>query len=81
MHRGKRFTRITLPALESAKIELYRTWRASGIRKSQLAAGMGIPRSQVDRLFDLKHASRLNQIETAFRVLGKTLVVDVMDAA
>ena len=80
-HRGKHFTRITLPALESAKIELYRIWRASSIRKSQLAAGMGIPRSHVDRLFDLNHASRLNQIEAAFRVFGKTLVVDVKDAA
>ena len=79
VHRGKHFTRITLPALESAKIELYRIWRASSIRKSQLAAG--IPRSHVDRLFDLNHASRLNQIEAAFRVLGKTLVVDVKDAA
>ena len=47
VHRGRHFTRITLPALESAKIELYRTWRARGMRKSQLAAGMGIPRSHV----------------------------------
>jgi|SRR5687767_7006449 len=80
-NRGKHFMRITLPALESAKIQLYRTWRASGMRKSQLAAGIGIPRSHVDRLFDLNHASRLNRIEAACRVLGKTLVVDVKDAA
>lgn len=66
---------VALPALETARIELYRTFRASGMRKSQLAAGMGIPRAHVDRLLDLNHASRLNQIEAAFRVLGKKLVI------
>lgn len=32
---------------------------------------------QVDRLFDLRHASRLDQIEAAARVLGRQLEVRV----
>jgi antitoxin HicB len=32
---------------------------------------------QVDRLFDLRHASRLDQIEAAARALGKTVTVQV----
>jgi antitoxin HicB len=35
----------------------------------------------VDRLLDLRHASRLDQMEAAFRALGKQLSVDVRDAA
>lgn len=72
---------IALPALETAKVELYRIFRASGLKKAHMAARLGIPRTHVDRLFNLDHASRLNQIEAAFRVLGKTLVVKARDAA
>ena len=79
--RGRNIHPIVLPALETAKIELYRVFHASGMRKARLASGMGIPRAHVDRLFDLNHASRLNQIESAFRVLGKALVLETRDAA
>ena len=79
--RSRRLRPVSLPALESAKVELYRAWKKSAIRKSQLAAGMGIPRSHIDRLFNLNHRSRLDQIEAAFRVLGKRFVVSVEDAA
>ena len=79
--RGRNIHPVSLPALETAKIELYRTFRASSMKKARLASGMGIPRAHVDRLFDLNHASRLNQIESAFRVLGKALVLETRDAA
>lgn len=79
--RGRNHRTIVLPALDSAKIQLYEIFRTSGLRKAQLAARMGISRSHVDRLFDLNHGSRLSQIEAALRVLGKTLVVEAMDAA
>jgi hypothetical protein len=35
----------------------------------------------VDRLLDLRHVSKFDQLDTAFRVLGKKLVVEVKDAA
>ena len=79
--RGRGVHPITLSALEAAKVQLYRTFSASGLKKAQLAARMGIPRAHVDRLFNLNHASRLGQIEAAFRALGKTLVVEARDAA
>ena len=79
--RGHQVYPVALPALEAAKVQLYQVFRASGMKKSQLASGMGIPRAHIDRLFDLNHASRLNQIEAAFRVLGKSLVVEARDAA
>lgn len=80
-HRGRRTRWIRLPALESAKTELYRGFLAAGIRKSDLAKRLGIPKTNVDRLFDLRHRSRLDQIEAAFRALGKELSIEVRDAA
>lgn len=79
--RGRRFRMIKLPALHAAKVELYRQFMLSGMRKAALARQLGIPKSNVDRLFDLHYRSRLEQIEAAFRVLGKELTIAIRDAA
>ena len=66
---------VALPALTAAKLEAYRAMRAAGLNKTQLAERLGWQPSQVTRLFDGRHASRLDQIEAALRVLGRRLVV------
>jgi antitoxin HicB len=66
---------VHLPALTTAKLEAYRAMRAAGLNKRQLAARLGWRPSQVTRLFDGHHASRLDQIETALAALGRRLVV------
>lgn len=80
-HRGKNYRLISLPALQSAKAELYSMFRASGIKKAELARRIGIPKTNVERLFDLDHASRFDQIEAAFRAIGKKIEVRISDAA
>jgi antitoxin HicB len=60
-------------ALEGAKLGGYQAVTEQGIKKSELARRLGWHMPQVDRLFDLRHASRLDQIEAAARVLGKQL--------
>ena len=72
---------VTLPALSAAKVALYQAMRAQSVRKAELGRRLGLHMPQVDRLLDLRHASRLDQIETALRVLGKSLVIEVRDAA
>lgn len=72
---------VTLPALSAAKIGLYRAMREAGVAKAELARRVGWHLPQVDRILDLRHASRLDQVETALRALGKTLTVEVQDAA
>jgi antitoxin HicB len=72
---------VTLPALSAAKVALYQAMRAQGVRKAELGRRLGLHMPQIDRLLDLRHASRLDQIETALRVLGKSLIVEVRDAA
>ena|SRR5581483_2829166 len=79
--RGRRYRMIDLPVLQSMKTELYTAFRTSGMRKAELGRQLGIPKTTVDRLFDLRRHTRLEQIEAAFRVLNKRLRVAVEDAA
>jgi antitoxin HicB len=72
---------VTLPVLTEAKVRLYREMRSSGIRKAELARRLRCHMRQVDRLLDLHHASRLDQIESAFAALNKRIVIEVRDAA
>ena len=79
--RGKNYRMIELPAKVALKTELYIAFKASGIAKTVLAQKLGIPTTHVDRLFDFKNHTRLEQIEAAFHALGKWLTIDVRDAA
>ena len=64
-------------ALEGAKLGLYQAMTEQGVRKAELARRLGWHMPQVDRLFDLRHASRLDQIEAAARALGRRIEVRV----
>ena len=76
--RPKRGQRTVRPsALEGAKLGVYQAMTEQGIKKAELARRLGWHMPQVDRLFDLHHASRLDQIEAAARVLGRHLEVRV----
>jgi antitoxin HicB len=70
-----------LPALTAAKVLLYRAMREAGVGKADLARRLGWHGPQIDRLLDLNHASRLDQIEAALAALGKRLTVNLADAA
>ena len=78
--RGKNMRLVFLPALTEAKIRLYETMRQAGVRKADLARRMGLQKSQVDRLLDLRHRSRLDQIEGALAKLHKRIAIHVEDA-
>ena len=71
---------VMLPALSSAKIELYRAMRADGVGKAALAKRLGVALPQVDRLLDLKHGARLDAIERAFAALGRSMTIVVKAA-
>ena len=68
---------ITVPALIRAKLELYDAMRAAGIGKAALARRLDWHLPQVYRLFKTTYSSRVDQLEAAFNVLGKRLVVSV----
>lgn len=79
--RGRNRRLIRLSALHAMKVELYRAFLASGLRKSELARRLAIPKTVVDRLFDLSRRTRLDQLESAFAALGKNLDIQIHNAA
>ena len=74
--KAKRGQKTVSPsALECAKLGVYKAMTDQGMRKAELARRLGWHMPQVDRLFDLRHASKFGQLETAAAVLGKRLVL------
>lgn len=71
---------VIVPALTEAKLALYSTMRAQKIGKAELARRLNCHLPQVDRLLDLLHNSRLDQLEAAFRAVGKRLTIAVGEA-
>jgi antitoxin HicB len=67
----------SFPALTEAKLALYSAMRAERITKSELARRLNCHLPQVDRLLDLPHGSPLDQLEPAFRALGKQRSVEI----
>jgi antitoxin HicB len=75
--RPSRITKYsaTLPALMTSKVCLYEIMRSERIGKAELARRLRWHLPQVDRLLDVHHASRLDQMESAFDVLGRRMVL------
>jgi antitoxin HicB len=71
----------TLPLMTSLKASLYSAMRESGITRAELMRRLHWNRESVDRLFRLDHASRLDQIEAAFRALGRKVDIEVRELA
>lgn len=72
---------VALSPLVAAKVELYRTARQQGINKAELGRRLGWHGPQIDRLFDLRHKSKIEQIDLALRLMGKQLDLTVRDVA
>ncbi|MFL5259280.1 MAG: type II toxin-antitoxin system HicB family antitoxin [Hyphomicrobiales bacterium] len=72
---------VALSALTWAKLGLYRAMLETGTRKADLARRLGVHPPQIDRLLDLDHESRLDQIERAARAMGRELHIEVRPAA
>ena len=81
LHRGRKFRPVARPALQAAKVDLYVSFLESGLKKAEFARRIGIPKTHIERLFSLRHHSRLDQIESAFAALGKRLHVEARNAA
>jgi antitoxin HicB len=72
--------RVTLPVMTALKVELYKAALTDGVRKAEMARRLKLHGPQVDRLFNLRHASQLEQIEAAFHALGRTIEFGVRKA-
>jgi antitoxin HicB len=81
--RARRKHYVTLSPVSEAKIALHGLMLSRGARKADLVRLLGWKPTQVDRLLDLRHNSKVEQLQQAFHALGKELVMsfEVRDAA
>ena len=70
--------RVALPATLAAKVALHNLMLTKKVTRAALSRMLGVHRPQVDRLVDLRHGSRLEQLEAAYLALGHRLVVDIV---
>jgi antitoxin HicB len=72
---------VPLSALGMAKTGLYQAMREQGVGNAELARRLRWHLPQVGRVLDLRHASKMEQVEAALAALGLRLIVDVAKAA
>ena len=66
-----------LPTLTAVKVMLYQGMREQGIGKAELARRLGWHLPQVDRILDVRHNSRMDQVDAAMGAIGRHLHVKV----
>ena len=71
---------LPLPTQIELKVSLYREMRRQGVTKAELARRLECNQKQIDRLLDLRHASRLDQIDQAYTALGKRPTLRLLSA-
>ena len=64
-----------LPTLTAVKVMLYQGMMDQGIGKAELARRLGWHLPQVDRVLDVQHRSRLDQMDAALSAIGRQLYV------
>jgi antitoxin HicB len=79
IHYGGHIVHIALPVVVDAKVALYELMRSKDRKKADLAKALNRQPSEIDRLLNLRHRSRMDDIESAFRILGATLSININD--
>ena len=64
-----------LPTLTAIKVMLYRSMKEQGIGKAELARRLGWHLPQVDRVLDIQHHSRMDQMDAAMGAIDRNLYV------
>ena len=76
-HPSEGRRRVALPTLTAVKVLLYQGMRDQNVGKAELARRLGWHLPQVDRVLDVQHHSRLEQMDAALRAIGLRLHVNV----
>ena len=67
---------VELPLSVAAKVLLLNELLRQKVRPIDLARRIGTTKQEVNRLTDLKHATKIDRIDAALRALGKRLILD-----
>ena len=68
---------VYLPITTQAKLALYSEMHTQGISKAELARRLNVNQKQIDRLWDLKHNTKMDFIEQAAAQLGKRFEIAI----
>ena len=68
-------------AILAAKTALYEALREQRLSNSAFAVAMGVQESEVRRMLDPRHATKIGRLEEALARFGKRLVITVEEAA
>jgi antitoxin HicB len=76
---GLGLPRVAVPLIVEMKLRLYEVMLEGHVTRADLARLLRCHRPQVDRLLDVRHGSKVDQIELAAAALGVRFLVDVRD--
>ena len=68
---------LTPDAVPAAKVALYEALREERLSNSALAVAMGVQESEVRRMLDPRHATKIGRLEEALAQFGKRLATTV----
>lgn len=79
--KGSSYRTIAVPATVAAKIAFIIAFRKSGMTRVALAAKLGKAETEVRRMLDPYHQTKLGTIEAGLHALGKRVVLKVEELA
>ncbi|MEP7456090.1 type II toxin-antitoxin system HicB family antitoxin [Phyllobacterium sp. SB3] len=77
----KGFVDIPVEAHDALKLAVIIAFKAEGLSKSELARRLGKAETEARRILDPDHPTKLPLLEAALAVLGKKILITILDAA
>lgn len=69
---------VDVPLSVASKVLMLNAFIDSSLTQIELAKGMSVKKQEITRLFDLKHATKIDAVQKAMQVLGKRLELQVI---
>lgn len=68
---------VEVPLSVAAKVLLLNTFLEKRITQRELASRIGKPKQEIQRIFDLHHATKIDSLQAAAQALGKSLSISM----
>lgn len=68
---------VALPASVAAKALLFNEMLAQGVKPVELARRLNVPRQEITRLLNPRHATKIDAIDSALKAMGRNLELHV----
>ena len=68
---------VALPVTTVAKVLLHNEMLLQGIKKAELARRLDIVSPSVERIFNVRHKTRIETLEAAFKSIGRNMEISM----